>query len=422
HSKAGAEMWFDMDFTPVAGPDGELRQVLAVGTDISARKRTERQVLRFQKMEAIGALTGGLAHDFNNLLGIIVGTLDLLALQLQDNAQAQQRIEVALDAALRTGQLTKSLLAVARRQPLSPARTDIAERVREMMPLVRRAVGPSVQVLHTVNAESLVAQVDESALQSAILSLTANAADAMPSGGRLVVNLRRCDNGQAEDASVAPGPYVVVEIADSGMGMPAEVAARAFEPFFTTKERGHGAGLGLAAVYGFARQSGGVAALASEPGRGTTVRLYLPALAVVETPLEKRGDAELPRGHERILVVDDEPALLELASEWLQELGYQVQRAPSPNEATKLLQTEAFDLLFTDVVMPGNTDGIELARNAAQKQPEMKVAFMSGYPVNVVNPDARMLPGPLLAKPYRRAELAVMIRSLLDANPQQRPS
>jgi len=367
----------------------------------------------------MGRLTGGLAHDFHNLLGIILGNLDLIEPSLIDeNARSQRNL--AVQAGMLAAQITRSLLAVARQQTLEPRKVSIKEILIEMMPLIRQTLGNHITVQDSFSeaydADAL-ALVDPSGLNNAILNLVMNARDAMATAGELRVELEQRvvqSDGLGAPHDLATGLYNVLTVADSGIGMPAEVAAKAFEPFFTTKERGHGTGLGLAMVYGFARQSGGTATLFSQRGLGTTVRLYLPAVvgqdaelgvmhisssSKVETP-----QAEGSKSGERILVVDDEEVLLDATCEQLKRLGYRVMKSALPAEALDQLRTHPFDMLFTDVTMTGMS-GIELAKQAIALQPGIRVVLMSGFAAEALHTD-----WPILEKPFSRSQLGQIVR------------
>ena len=395
--------------------------------DITERKRIHERLVEAQKLEGIGQLTGGLAHDFNNLLGIILGNLDLLEPLLAHDKQARHYRSLAVRAGRRAAQITKSLLAVARKQALAPRKIAVAEALAEMMPLITQSVGKSITVTQSCadgRCENVVAYVDAGGLGNAILNLVVNARDAMPGGGALHMGLALRDvepQQMGAPSDLAPGRYVVLSVADTGTGMPESVAAKAFEPFFTTKKRGQGTGLGLAMVYGFARQSGGTATISSQAGIGTTVHLYLPA---VDTKRDEPSvvcaapsEAQM-RGHgEAILVVDDEDLLLEVAHEWLKRLGYRVRVNASPVEAIELLHSETFDLLLTDATMPGMS-GMELAEHALVLHPSMKILVASGFAENLAH-----CGWPVLEKPYSRDQLAQAVRHTLDqAASHRRPT
>lgn len=391
--------------------DGKVARMVGALSDITERKQLDERIRETQKLEALGLLTGGLAHDFNNLLGIIIGNLDLSLSDWQGDETTRQMIEASLHAALRGAELTKSLLAVARRQPLAPTTIDVRQVLREFLPLIQVTVGSAIK-LELIEQTTLPARADRAGLEAAILNLVINSRDAMPNGGNLTIKIRE-QRVTSEDtmllAILAPGCYIVIDVIDTGAGMPPEVAARAFEPFFTTKERGRGTGLGLAMVYGFARQSGGTAQIYSTLGRGATVRLYLPCAGqpVVEEPVviepASRRDA-------RILVVDDDPDLLRMTVTTLRNLGYTAFAAQDGKTALEILHNEPIDLLLTDVVMP-ETDGRTLAMQARQVSPALKVLYMSGF---AALQGVEITDAPLIEKPFRASSLEVAVQQALE--------
>ncbi len=391
--------------------EGRVTRMVGALSDITERKQLDERIRENQKLEALGLLTGGLAHDFNNLLGIIIGNLDLSLTDWQGDESTKQLIEASLRAALRGAELTKSLLAVARRQPLAPTTIDVAQVVREFLPLAQVTLGAAIHV-RLVEQEAALARADRAGLEAALLNLLINSRDAMPHGGEVTIQIRQRQVGP-EDAMLlsilSPGCYIAIDVIDTGTGMPPEVAARAFEPFFTTKERGRGTGLGLAMVYGFAKQSGGTAQIYSAPGIGTTVRLYLPC---AEQPAVSEPSPPAPsaRREARILVVDDDPDLLRITQTTLINLGYTVLVAVDGQMALSLLQSEAVDLLLTDVVMPG-MDGRALAARARQANPALKVLYMSGF---AALQSSEQLDAPVLEKPFRASSLEVAIQEALE--------
>ena len=382
------------------------------------QKTLENQLAQSQKMEAIGNLTGGMAHDFNNLLGIIVGNLDLLRDQQTGDPLSAELTEEALDAALRGADLTRRLLAFARRQPLQPERSDVNELVAGITHLLKRTLGEQVEITLELRMDVWPVMVDPAQLESAIVNLATNARDAMPGGGRLSIKTdnRALDPDYAsQHAELQPGDYVLIEVSDTGTGMPPEVLNRVFEPFFTTKEQGKGTGLGLSMVFGFMKQSGGHINVYSEPGIGTTFRLYLPRSSV-STGDEAAAAAQpmaLGAG-ETVLAVEDNASLRRVAVRQLTQLGYRVHEAEDAQAALNILEKERVHLLFTDIVMPGGTSGYELAHEVQSRWPETKVLLTSGFPEVKTDGDQRPSDIRMLNKPYRRDDLARTIREVLE--------
>lgn len=386
-----------------------------------------RRLMQTERLSAVGELTGGIAHDFNNLLTVIVGNLDLLVEELEDRPMPARLAEVARTAAERGADLTHRLLAFARRQALAPRPTRIDLLVAGMADLLRRTLGELVDmtIVHPGNLWQAV--VDPAQLEGAVLNLCINARDAMPDGGRLAIRLENIAidgtyPGWNED--VVPGDYVVVSVSDSGVGMSPEVLARAFEPFYTTKGPGRGSGLGLSMVYGFVRQSRGQVKIYSEPGRGTTVRLYLPRAGTDAGPSPApAAPVELPVGTERILMVEDDELVRDHAVGQLRSLGYTVQSARTGPEALAILRSaDAFDLLFTDMVMPGGLTGRQLADEARLLRPGLPVLFTSGYTDDAIVHDGHLDPGVhFLNKPYRRIQLANKVREALGEGTRTQP-
>ena len=386
----------------------------------ATRDMLEDRLRQSQKMEALGQLTGGLAHDFNNMLAIIIGNLSLLKRRLERGEHAVERYaEQALKGADRAATLTHRLLAFARKQPLAPEAIACNRLIAAMSDLLRRSLGESIRI-ETVAAPDLwTTQADANQLENAILNLAVNARDAMPKGGRLIIetdNVHLDEAYAAQNPGVPAGQYVLVAMTDSGSGMPPDVAAKAFDPFFTTKPVGQGTGLGLSQVYGFVRQSGGHVAIYSEPERGTTVRLYLPRHFGDAAEMERVTPTMLPEGSARevILVVEDEDGVRDLAVEALRDLRYTVIHAEGAKDALQMLDTHPeIALLFTDVVMP-EVNGRELAEAVHQRRPDLPVLFTTGYTRNaivhngLVDADVQ-----LLAKPYTLEQLALKVRQAM---------
>ncbi len=385
------------------------------------REQVEDQLRQSQKMEAIGQLTGGLAHDFNNMLAVIVSSLSLLKRRMQrGESNLEELIDAASDGAYRASTLTKRLLDFSRQQALVPEPVDANKLVAGMAELLRRTLGGDIR-LETVLAGGLWAtHADASQLENVILNIAVNARDAMPEGGRLTIETQNAhldERYAAENVEVKPGQYVLIAVSDTGSGMPPEVIARAFDPFFTTKEVGKGTGLGLSQVFGFTKQSGGHVKIYSEPGAGTTVKLYLPrffgARQQAPAPASRAPDVERGRG-EVILVVEDEAGVRKLTVEGLVELGYVVLEAESAAAALRVLDARGdVALLLTDVVMP-DMNGRKLAEAALQRFPKLRVLYMTGYTRNaIVHNGVLDADVQLLSKPFTVETLALKVRSAL---------
>ncbi|CAN5124596.1 PAS domain-containing sensor histidine kinase [soil metagenome] len=386
------------------------------------REIIEAQLHQAQKMEAVGQLTGGLAHDFNNLLGVIIGNLDFLRDAYPGDPQIEELAGQALEAALGGADLTRRLLAFARRQPLQPKRIDLTDLVTRTVKLLRRVIGEAIEVsLHFGDASSMV-MADPAQLEAALTNLATNARDAMPRGGKLIIatgNRTLDAEYAASNPEVAPGEYAMIEVTDTGTGMPPEVMSHIFDPFFTTKEREKGTGLGLSMVFGFLKQSGGHISVYSEVGTGTTFRLYLPRIDDgVRSDAASQPMRVAASGGEVVLVVEDNAPLRTSAVRQLRELGYRVHEAGNGAEALSLLETSRIDVVFTDIVMPGGIDGFELANIVRRRWPEVKVVLTSGYPETRVAENLAAANFRLLTKPYRKAALAEFVRDALDAPKQ----
>ena len=468
---------FEMDFRIVRPADGEVRWILArrlvfydgadpvrvvgVSVDVTEQKRAEEQTRQFtqaleqavlertqklqdeyearklaeaqlrqaQKMEAVGQLTGGVAHDFNNLLTIIQGGLEMIGRQVENLSGAPQaRIargkDMGLEAVRRAARLTERLLAFARQQPLEPKVIDANKLVAGICELLRRTLGETI-ALETVLAGGLWStHADPNQLENAVLNLVVNARDAMPNGGKVTIETANShlDSAYIDKLAepVKAGQYVMISVSDTGAGMDRATAERAFEPFFTTKGVGKGTGLGLSQVYGFVRQSAGHVAIYSEVGEGTVVKIYLPrhhgAEESVREPVRVDGGVKAV-GAETILVVEDEEALRQYTVDILSELGYAVLAAANGAAALDILKShDDIDLLFTDIVMPGGMNGRQLADQALQLRPALKVLFTTGYTANAIVHQGRVDPDvALITKPFSYDQLGAKIRALLDA-------
>jgi signal transduction histidine kinase/CheY-like chemotaxis protein len=387
-------------------------------------RRTEAQLRQTQKMEAIGQLTGGIAHDFNNMLAVIIGSLEIALRRIATSRDSLPSIDNAMDAAKRAATLTHRLLAFARLQPLEPAVVDANKLVADMSELLRRTLGEQLRLETVLSGGLWTCEADPHQLESALVNLAVNARDAMPDGGKLTVetgNAHLDDAYAANLPEVQPGQYVLIAITDTGVGMPADVIAKAFDPFFTTKSVGKGTGLGLSQVFGFVKQSGGHVSIYSEVGNGTTVKLYLPRHFGDRLKLATgEQKSSMPPGgslQEIILVVEDDERVRQISVDALRELGYTVSHAADPQEALKILEANSgVTLLFTDIVMPG-MNGRQLAEAALRTAPGLKVLFTTGYTRNAVLHDGTLDPGvAFLQKPFTFAQLSAKVRQVIDGD------
>jgi signal transduction histidine kinase len=405
--------------------DRELREA----EERRQRKRLEQHVHQLQKFEAIGRLAGGVAHDFNNLLGVILGQSEILLEQSQDERMTHG-LQMILGSARRGAGLTRQLLAFGRRQVLKPKVLNINTILADVEKLLQRVIGEDVELDFQMDAGLGNVEADPAQLEQVIVNLATNARDAMSGGGKLTIATSNVslDDGYADRRVVKPGRYVQLAVRDTGCGMDEETQSRVFEPFFTTKEQGKGTGLGLATVYGIVKQSGGYIWVYSEPGHGTSFKIYLP---MVEAPAESsqniKQNEELPQGTETILVVEDDASLREVTREFLQRSGYSVMSAGSPQEALQLAEGHGgrpIDFLLTDVIMP-KMNGRELATRLIKDRPEMQVLYVSGYTDGIVRDGTH---GALeeglafLEKPYTRQALLRKIREMLDSRQMQSPA
>jgi CheY-like chemotaxis protein len=369
-------------------------------------------------MKAIGQLTGGVAHDFNNLLTVILGNAEVLTDELKGNARLRALAELTQSAAERGAELTNRMLAFARQQALEPQAIDVNKLIAGMDGMLRRTLGEDQEIEIVRRAGLWPTMVDPSQLESALLNLAINARDAMPKGGKLTIetaNAHVDDEYAAAHDEVKPGQYTLISVSDTGHGMSRETMARAFDPFYSTKGVGKGTGLGLSMVYGFVKQSGGHIKLYSEVGSGTAVKLYLPraeavAVAAAAATADERGGSEI------VLLAEDDDMVRTHVARMLRDLGYNVILASNGPEALGIVESGvAFDVLLTDVIMPGGMNGRELADAAATRRPGLKVLFMSGYTENAIVHHGRLDAGvQLLHKPYRRRELASKLRRVID--------
>ena len=402
---------------PVRNGKGIIDRVLASSRDVTDRENAQEQLRRAQRMEAVGHLTGGVAHDFNNLLQVIRGNLELLAGLVDSNEAASQRVKNALHGANRAAQLTRQLLAFARRQPLEPRVVNLGRLVGDMAEMLGRTLGEAVEIETVLTGGLWNTLCDPAQVESAILNLAINARDAMPKGGRLTIEISNAalDEAYARGAEVEPGQYVLLAVSDTGVGMDAATLSKVFEPFFTTKGEEKGTGLGLSMVYGFVKQSNGAVQIYSEPGQGTTVKIFLPRSREREPAYSTPVTGTLRGRSEVILVVEDDDMVRASAVSMLRDLGYACIHASDGDQALELIKSGVkFDLLFTDVIMPGVVKSRDLVKATQELRPGLPVLFTSGYTENAIVHHGRLDEGvQLLSKPYSRDDLARKIRGLL---------
>jgi len=420
-TRSGLLAWARLRLTQLSTSDGKQALLLVLTEDITREKQAEKVLLQAQKMEASGKLTGGIANDFNNLLGVIIGNVEFLLDALEEKPEESNLAKEILSSALSGADLTRRLLTVARRQTLQPRRIDLNAYLPNHLAILRRVLSETIQIKANLASDLWPTRVDPSQVGDALLNLAINARDAMPYGGSISIETANAHVDAAmaaEHVDRAPGDYVVLSVTDTGTGMPPELLERILEPFFTTKAPGTGSGLGLSMIYGFARQSGGFLTIDSEPGHGTTVRLYLPRALDQETDdRDFDDDQSMPQGHEAILLVDDNAELRALGRRHLADLGYQVTEAENGPAALALLQGEdRYDLLFTDIAMPNGMTGYQLAASARTLRPGLKILFTTGFTGTSAEQEAAASPpGAMISKPFRKHELAVAVRAVLEA-------
>jgi len=396
---------------------GRPEQFVVQIVDVTERQKAESHLRQAQKMEAVGHLTGGIAHDFNNLLTVIMGNLQLVEGALRGNEKAEKRAHEALLAATKGSQLTKQLLAFARRQPLVPQELKVNRLVSAMEDLLKRSIGEAIDLRIDLMAGDPSIVADATQLETSIINLAINARDAMPEGGRLTIETSpvefdgRFSRGHED---VLPGHYVMIAVSDTGAGIPKHLLHKVFQPFFTTKEVGKGSGLGLSMVFGFIKQSGGHIRIYSEEGHGTTVKMYLPRRLAEGEAAAPQAVIEKPR-KAKILLVEDQEEVRSVAREFLTDFGYEVVEVGNAIDALQTLQSQAdIDLLFTDVVMPGGMNGFDLSQAATQIRPSLKVIHASGYPRGaVVHQEEPRLRDNLISKPFQRDELKRAVEETL---------
>src|SRR5947208_14397432 len=415
--KDGKTIVVKMTGHPVLEKDHSLAYFEVFAEDITERRSLERQLLQSQKMEAIGRLAGGIAHDFNNLLGVILGHSDILDQQVGTSDRLRKSVEATRHAAERAAALTMQLLAFSRKQVIEPTVIDLNASVMEIEKMLHRVIGEDIELAIRLEPGLGRIKADPGQLSQVLMNLAVNSRDAMPNGGKLVIETANADLDDTygrQHLGAKSGPHVMLAVSDTGMGMDSETLSHIFEPFFTTKETGKGTGLGLSMVYGIVKQSNGYIMAYSEPGRGTTFKIYFPSTEE-SLPVQQR-EMEIVGGTETILVVEDEPALRELTCTLLEDSGYTVLESSGVEDAMRTAKDmqRQIDLLLTDVVMP-RLDGRELASRLAALRPDLKVLYMSGYTDDVIAHRGVLAQGTLLVqKPFTRTTCLQEVRQPLD--------
>lgn len=406
----GSHRWF-LDRAVLIRHEGRPFEIFGSCLDVTDRRHVEQQLIQSQKMEAVGQLTGGIAHDFNNMLTVVIGNLDSLARQLKGTGRNFDRAQMALTGALSCAELTRRMLAFARRQPLQPSAVNLGEVSRNITKLLGRTLGERIQIDVLVQDELWNVLADPAQVESSLINLAVNARDAMHEGGTLTIETRNVGRNE-RDQDLPEGELVLLSVTDTGVGMTPDVLERALEPFFTTKRMGHGTGLGLSMVYGFVKQSGGHVKIISTPGRGTSVRIYLPRTDAAPNVIGAVGEDLSLSGQDRtILLVEDDAGVRAVTAAMLKELQFNVIEADNGARALDIVDRESeIDLLFTDIVMPGGMNGFELGRLARERRPQLPVLYATGYSASYAAPEKG---ADMLAKPYREADLRSKLRGLL---------
>ncbi|MEW6763267.1 MAG: PAS domain S-box protein [Pseudomonadota bacterium] len=409
--KDGTRFWAHVIIDAIHDEEGQLIGFAKITRDLTEKKQAEealeeaqRALFQSQKMESIGQLTGGIAHDFNNLLSVLASGIEVLTMTRPGaDAKTLDSMRRAID---RGATLTQQLLAFARQQPLQPETRSINRIISGFESVLRRAGHSGIEFDMNLDPQAGSAVVDTARFESALLNLVVNARDAMPDGGHLTLDTAPVELREGEVPGLAPGAYVCISVTDTGTGMSEETVQRAFEPFYTTKETGKGTGLGLSQVYGFIKQSGGEVVIQSTQGEGTSITIYLPAVSNAEREAA-HGDTET------VLIVEDEPDLLDVASALFISMGYDVMTAASGQDAMNVLASRDVDILFTDIVMPNGPNGVELAEFTRENYPNIKVMLASGYPQPALKLDqSRLGDYTFVSKPYRLSDLARSLRSV----------
>ena len=427
YTKTGEELWLEIEIVPVANERGENTHLIAVERDITEQRKLEHQLIVAQRMESIGQLTGGVAHDFNNLLGVVIGNADLLQSELEKHEawQLSGMVDLIIRAAERGAALTQNMLAFSRRQPLHPKRIDLGSLLEDVTPILRSSAGERNRLELNVSEGVWPVEIDVAQMENTLINLTLNARDAMPVGGTITINLTNCivsEDAAAQTPGLAAGQYVLLEFSDTGEGMSKETVARAFEPFFTTKEKRGGTGLGLSTIYGFIKQSDGYIHVSSERGQGSVFKLYLrrAQFALSDKPAPDSSETQPGEPHpqnQTILVVEDNRDMQRVNAMTLEAAHFRVVMASDATEAIRILSRRGdIDLVLSDIVMPGNLSGLDLAEHIRSQYPGLPVILTSGYSeLGQLSGDERWKRFEFLKKPYRPRDLVAAITKNLEA-------
>jgi PAS domain S-box-containing protein len=416
--KDGTPFWANVVIDPVRDPQGVLIGYAKVTRDITERRtaqaalqRAQEQLTHSQKMEALGQLTGGVAHDFNNLLMIVGGHVRIVKKLLHDNPRGLQAAEAIETAAQRGETLTRQLLAFSRRQPLNPVVAELGQRIDALRALLANSLGSSIQLRTLVAPDTWPVEIDVGELELALVNVAVNSRDAMPDGGVISISTENVRLSRGQVFGDLTGDFVALTVTDNGVGIPQDALPKVFDPFFTTKGAGKGSGLGLSQVYGFARQSGGTVTVDSELGKGTRVTIYLPRSRAGILKAWPREEAVDPVTGGLVLLVEDNPVVAEVSATMLRELGFEVELASDANAALRAINGDAmFDLMFTDIVMAGQLDGIALARIVRQRRPNLPILLATGYSSAAI---AARDEFSILRKPYQITQLSRAIAGVV---------
>ncbi|MEX2615453.1 MAG: ATP-binding protein [Alphaproteobacteria bacterium] len=426
HGVGGQQTTIDFSLKSIREEGGPIRQIIMEARDVTEARMQDEMLVHAQKMEAVGALTAGVAHDFNNLLTVIVGNLELLERRIQGNESAQKRLDRAISAAFSGQALTQQLLAFSRRQPLNPVVIDINTLLNGMNQLYE-TLGDDIDITFDLADDLPPTELDPILLETALLNIAINARDAMPEGGKLHFQTALSEFEDARQGGITeipPGEYICLSISDTGEGISPDILSQVFDPFFTTKPEGHGTGLGLSMVYGFVKQSGGDVNIYSETGKGTTIRIFLPT---TDKPLPARGETwQIPERRDSeedklVLLVDDNDEVREVVLSALLDLGCRVETAASGDAAIELIRAgNEYDLIFTDMVMSGNSGGTDVARAARAARPNVPIIFCSGFPRKMLQGEEAAVEGAFfLAKPFHQAVLVGTVHRALARSARQ---